>query len=278
MGRSEKCGAQGGAPRTWRIWRCPWRMRAAGAGARPGAARMRGTAAVGAGWRRLARRGASRRTTPGGCDGAPGRAGRAGPPGAGPTATCHFFAIEPPASRRAPQSATLVRLQPLGGSVPRPGASPLTAHATIWPPDPAAPASRFNRFDPRCRHGTDERRRVGTRREGPRAGGTPAGRAAWLADHHRPQLTAAWRGAPPRPLPRSCPCWRRQERAPGGARGHGQEAPPAALGASRCARARAGASQTSREAGAAARPLLPDRHAPGRRRPQVVKIRRERHG
>jgi hypothetical protein len=226
MGRSEKCGAQGGAPRTWRIWRCPWRMRAAGAGARPGAARMRGTAAVGAGWGRLARRGASRRTTPGGCDGAPGRAGRAGPPGL-PNCQWSFSRSASREPARAKQSdlgaspacrrqRTASRREPADGPCDlryciqirgarlQVRALARSAGVTGW--TAAAGCSGASNVvptrpntDPRGRHGTDGRRRVGTRREEPRAGGTPAGRAARLADHHRPQLTAApaWRGARP---------------------------------------------------------------------------------
>ena len=57
MGRSEKCGAQGGAPRTWRIWRL--RMaHARGRGRR--AARRRPNARLRGGWGRLGAAGAPR--------------------------------------------------------------------------------------------------------------------------------------------------------------------------------------------------------------------------
>jgi hypothetical protein len=82
--------------------------------------------------------------------------------------------------------ATCTALTDVEGSAP--GASSMAGRP---PPTPAYGCFNVVPPDPRGRHGTDGRRRVGTRREGPRAGGTPAGRAAWLADHHRPQLTAA---------------------------------------------------------------------------------------
>ena len=197
MGRSEKCGAQGGAPRTWRIWRL--RMaHARGRGRR--AARRRPNARPRGGWGRLGAPGAPRSES---ADDAWGLRRGARPCWARWVSRSRwaqlpavFFAFEPPASRRAPNRATSERLQPVGRSAPvRVGGPP---HATSdLASRSAAPGFRFALYpapraeqdgllhstagcggasnvvftrpntDPRGRHvhGTDGRRRVGTRRE-----------------------------------------------------------------------------------------------------------------